>query len=76
MNDTIPPEYAKLHEDYLAKLSHLKYRVMFVCLDNGHHITQLSKPASIWWMRALLTSGHDESVRCAVEAMSRTLEVW
>jgi len=69
-------EHRKLYEQYKQKLSQLKYRVMFVVLDNDHYITQFSKEESLWWMRALLSSGHDGSVKCAVEAMSRTLGVW
>ncbi|OLD63399.1 MAG: hypothetical protein AUF65_02365 [Chloroflexi bacterium 13_1_20CM_50_12] len=73
----VPTEHHKLYQDYLAKVKSNKLpRMMFVVLDYGHQIMQFEKETHIKWTISLLSSGIENNVQQAVEAMSRTLGEW
>jgi hypothetical protein len=74
---SIPEQYAGLHKRYLTHVhEHKLPRLMWVVLDRGHFIMQLSKDAHIWWIGEHMRSGHEKSEKVGEEVMSRTLGEW
>jgi hypothetical protein len=78
MNEpTMPKKYQDMHKRYLAHVhAHKLPRLMWVVLDRGHFIMQLSKDAHILWIGEHMRSGHEKSEMVGEEVMMRTLGEW
>ena len=73
----VPVEHSKLYQDYLAKIKSNKLPcMMFVVLDYGHQIMQFEKDVHVKATLTLLSSGIENNIQQAIEAMSRTLGIW